>query len=361
MSSQPRAAEPDAGAPARWWHSEGEKVVCVLCPRYCRLGEGQAGFCYIRVNRGGELRSLGYGRPAALQVDPIEKKPLNHFMPGTTILSLGTAGCNMGCKFCQNWEISKSRNDQVRSVALGPEELVAQAVRAGCGSIAFTYNEPTIFGEYVVDTSRLARERGLKSVMVTNGYITLEALPEVYEFVDAANVDLKAFTEEFYRKMTLTHLEPVLRALVELAKRGVWVEITTLIIPTLNDALSEIRELARWILDNMGAEVPLHFTAFHPDFRLTGIPPTPPSTIETARETALEQGLKHVYVGNVLSDEGSSTFCPACGEMVIRRSWHSVEAYRLIDGRCPCGRRIAGYFPAAPSGPPRRSVFSLLR
>jgi pyruvate formate lyase activating enzyme len=355
MLTESHNAPRESGAPARWWHTEDGKVVCDLCPRYCKLGEGQAGFCYIRVNRDGGLFSLGYGRPASLQVDPIEKKPLNHFMPGTRILSLGTAGCNMGCKFCQNWEISKSREDQVRSVDLMPEDLVAQARRMGCGSLAFTYNEPTIFGEYVVDTSRRARERGLKSVLVTNGYITLEALPEVYEFVDAANVDLKAFTEEFYRKITLTHLDPVLKALVELRRRGVWIEITNLVIPTLNDAVSETRELCRWILDNLGDEVPLHFTAFHPDFKLMNLSATPQTTIEAARETALEQGLRYVYVGNVFSDRGSSTCCPSCGEVVIRRSWHSVEEYRLKDGCCPCGRRIAGYFPATAVGTGRRA------
>jgi pyruvate formate lyase activating enzyme len=335
----------EEGAPARWWRPEGDKVVCWLCPRYCRIGDGQSGFCFIRVNRGGELRSLGYGRPAAIQVDPIEKKPLNHFMPGTRIFSMGTAGCNMGCKFCQNWDISKSRQDQVNSVELPPEAVVANAVRLGCPSLAFTYNEPTIWGEYVIDISKRARERGLRSVMVTNGYVTPEALPEVYEHVDAANVDLKAFTEDFYRKVTLTHIRPVLDALVALQRRGVWVEITNLVIPTLNDAVSESRDLARWVLDHMGDEVPLHFTAFHPDFKLTNLPNTPQETIEAARQEALALGLKYVYVGNVFSDEGSTTYCPSCGQAVIRRSWHRVEENRLVQGRCPCGRRIAGFFP----------------
>ncbi len=345
MSSPALATEKQQGAPARWWRPEGEKALCYLCPRYCKIGEGQSGFCFIRANHGGELRSLGYGRPAAIQIDPIEKKPLNHFMPGTRILSMGTAGCNMGCKFCQNWDISKSRQDQVNSVDLPPDAVVANAIRLGCPSLAFTYNEPTIWGEYVIDISRRAREKGLKCVMVTNGYITLEALPEVYEFIDAANVDLKAFTEEFYRKITLTHIQPVLDALVALQKKGVWVEITNLVIPTLNDARSESRDLARWVLDHMGDEVPLHFTAFHPDFKLQDLPRTPQMTVEAAREEALEVGLKYVYVGNVFSDEGSTTYCPGCGEAVVIRSWHKVEAYRLVDGRCPCGRRIAGYFP----------------
>lgn len=347
LTRQQRGDSLRTARPARWWHAEDDRVLCTLCPRYCRIGEGKAGFCFIRENRGGTLVSLGYGRPAAVQIDPIEKKPLNHFLPGTRVFSLGTAGCNMGCKFCQNWEISKSREDQVRAVEMGPDEVVAQALSHGCHSLAYTYNEPTIWGEYVIDISRTAREAGLFSVMVTNGYITAEALPEIYEFIDGANVDLKAFTEEFYRKVTLTHLAPVLETLVELKRRGVWLELTTLIIPTLNDAVEEIRELSGWVLENLGDEVPLHFTAFHPDFRLMDLPPTPPETVEAARQEALAAGMKYVYVGNVLSDQGSSTRCPGCGEVVIRRSWHSVIENRLVGGSCPCGRRIPGLYEAS--------------
>lgn len=338
---------PQAGAaPARWWRAEEDgRILCYLCPRYCRIGEGQSGFCYIRSNTGGRLWSLAYAQPCALQIDPIEKKPLFHFMPGARILSIGTAGCNMGCKFCQNWEISKSREDQVRSVSLTPAGAVAAADDHACPAIAFTYNEPTIWGEYVIDISRLARDAGVKTVMVTNGYITEEALPEVYEFIDAANVDLKAFTEEFYRKVTLTHLEPVLRTLPVLAARGVWVEITNLIIPTLNDDMDEIRSLAIWIRDHLGEEQPLHLTAFHPDFKLTELPPTPHETLHEARRVALAAGLKHVYEGNVHCAEGSTTYCPRCAEPVIRRSWQRVVESRLEDGCCPCGRRLAGLFP----------------
>ncbi len=361
MAVQPLVEPSSAGAPARWWKPDGDRLLCYLCPRYCRIGEGQSGFCFIRANRGGELVSMGYGRPAAIQIDPIEKKPLNHFLPGTRVFSMGTAGCNMGCKFCQNWEISKSKEDQVRSVSLSPEEVVARALETGCSSLAFTYNEPTIWGEYVIDISRLAREAGLKSVMVTNGYITMEALPEVYEFIDAANVDLKSFTEEFYRKVTLTHLEPVLASLVELQRRGVWIELTTLLIPTLNDAVEEARELATWVLRNLGAEVPLHFTAFHPDFRLMDLPPTPPATVEAARREALGLGLKYVYAGNIVTDAGGRTLCPACGATVIRRSWHAVEEYRLVEGRCACGYQIPGCFPGrGPSERTSRRVLPLL-
>jgi pyruvate formate lyase activating enzyme len=352
----------DEGAPARWWRPDGDRVLCWLCPRYCRIGEGQSGFCFIRVNMGGSLVSLGYGRPAAIQIDPIEKKPLNHFMPGTRILSMGTAGCNMGCKFCQNWDISKSRQDQVNSARLSPHDVVDNALRLGCPSIAFTYNEPTIWAEYGIDISRRAREKGVRCVMVTNGYVTIEALPEVYEFIDAANVDLKAFTEEFYRKVTLTHIRPVLDALVELKKRGVWIEITNLVIPTLNDAVAETKELARWVKEHLGDEVPLHFTAFHPDFKLTELPNTPRETIEAARQEALAIGLRYVYVGNVVSEDGATTWCPSCGRALIRRSWHSIEEYHLIDGRCPCGRAIPGYFPGLPKNGRRDgSVLSLFR
>src|SRR5262245_27923182 len=332
---------------ARWWQKEDDgKILCTLCPRYCRLAEGQAGFCFIRQNQGGRLISLGYGEPAALYADPIEKKPLNHFMPGTKILSMGTAGCNMGCKFCQNWEISKSREDQVRSMHLGPAEAVTAAVSSGCPAMAFTYNEPTIWGEYVIDIARHARGSGVKTVMVTNGYITAEALPEVYERIDAANVDLKAFTEGFYRKITLTHLQPVLEVLPALVARGVWVEVTNLIIPGLNDDMDEIGRLSRWVLENLGPDLPLHFTAFHPDFKLMDVAPTPHETVHAARRVALQTGLRHVYEGNVLCEEGSTTFCPGCGEAIILRTWQRVVQNRTVGGRCPCGQAIAGRFSA---------------
>jgi pyruvate formate lyase activating enzyme len=328
----------------RWWESEpGGRVHCYLCPRHCHIGPGQSGFCFIRVNQGGRLYSLGYAAPAALQIDPIEKKPLSHFLPGTTVFSMGTAGCNMGCFFCQNWDISKSRADQVRSRHLPPEDVVSLALHYGCPSIAFTYNEPTIWGEYVVDICHAAREAGLATVMVTNGYITREAFHDIYDHVDAANVDLKAFTENFYGKITLTHLEPVLEMLTWLRREtDVWFEITNLIIPTLNDDPGELRRLAEWVLENLGPEVPLHFTAFHPDFKLRDKPHTPPETLHRARRIALETGLHYVYEGNIRS-EAANTRCPKCDALLIRRSWHDVRENRLRDGRCPdCGRAIPG-------------------
>jgi pyruvate formate lyase activating enzyme len=329
---------------ARWWEAEpGGRVHCYLCPRHCHIHPGQAGFCFIRINEGGKLYSLGYAAPAALQIDPIEKKPLNHFLPGTRIFSMGTAGCNMGCFFCQNWDISKSRSDQVHSQLVPPEDVPLLALRNGCDSIAFTYNEPTIWGEYVVDICHAAKEHGLNTVMVTNGYITYEAFHDIYDHIDAANVDLKAFTEGFYGKVTLTHLQPVLETLEFLKNEtNVWFEITNLMIPTLNDDPGETRKLAEWILEHLGADVPLHFTAFHPDFKLQDKPPTPPETLHRAREIAREVGLRYVYEGNIRS-EGAHTSCPMCNTLLIRRSWHDVLENHLKDGAChKCGFRIAG-------------------
>jgi pyruvate formate lyase activating enzyme len=330
--------------PALWWREEEGRVVCTLCPRYCGLHEGQAGFCFIRKNVGGKLVSLGYGKPTGFGVDPVEKKPLNHFLPGTSILSFGTAGCNLGCKFCQNWSISKAEIDSVRSVHVTPEEVVRIAREEGCGSIAYTYNDPVIFGEFVIDVSRVAREAGLKNVMVTAGYITPEARSDVFRFIDGANVDLKAFTDTFYRKHSLARIGPVKETLVWLRREtDVWFEITTLLIPGLNDAPEEIREECAWIRDNLGPQIPLHFTAFHPDFRMLDRPRTPHATLRLARSIAREEGLDFVYVGNVHDDEGQATFCPACGALLIERDWHSVRRNRLKRGACPdCGAGIPG-------------------
>jgi pyruvate formate lyase activating enzyme len=329
---------------ARWWEpmSEG-RVHCYLCPRHCHIGEGQSGFCFIRANEGGKLYSLGYASPAALQIDPIEKKPLNHFLPGTNVFSLGTAGCNMGCSFCQNWDISKSKSDQSRSAHIPPQDIVALAIHNHCPTIAFTYNEPTIWGEYVVDICAAARESGIKTVMVTNGYITREAFHDIYDHVDAANVDLKAFTENFYGKTTLTHLQPVLDTLTWLKQETkVWFEITNLLIPTLNDDPGEIRELADWILKHLGPDVPLHFTAFHPDFKLQDKPRTPPETLHRARRIALDAGLHYVYEGNILGGAGD-TNCPGCGRTLVRRGWHNVIENLIVEGACPaCHTAIPG-------------------
>lgn len=320
---------------------------CTLCPRYCRLKPGQHGFCYVRKNIDGKLYTLAYGKPYAVNVDPIEKKPLFHFLPGSKILSIGTAGCNMACKFCQNWDISKAEYDQTRAIDLPPERLVQLSYHYNARGIAYTYNEPTIFAEYAMDTAELARANNLKNVMVTNGYISPGAIPQVYQNIDGANVDLKAFSEEFYNKMTLSHLQPVLETLQLLKRRNVWIEVTNLIIPTLNDNFDEIRRMSEWILNNLGAETPLHFTAFHPDYKLTSIPPTMPSILLKAREEAQKVGLRYVYVGNVSNEEASSTYCHNCGALLIRRNWYTTSIVNLENGKCSkCGERLAGIFEA---------------
>jgi pyruvate formate lyase activating enzyme len=331
---------------ALWWESQEDgRILCTLCPRYCKIGEDQAGFCYIRKNINGKLYSLGYGKSTGFAIDPIEKKPLNHFLPGTGVLSFGTAGCNLGCRFCQNWSISKAKLDDAQSLNATPEEVVQLALRRNVPSIAFTYNDPVIWGEFVVDISRIARECGVKSVMVTAGYITPEARPEVYRYIDAANVDLKGFTERFYHKLTFSHLEPVLDTLKWLKhETDVWFEITNLMIPGENDDPEETKQMCGWILQNLGDSVPLHFTAFHPDFKMMDKPRTPASTLTLARKIALSMGIKYCYVGNVFDDEGQSTHCPACDRVLIRRSWHDLLEYHLIGDRCPCGQKIPGYF-----------------
>ncbi len=332
---------------AKWWEPvDNEKILCTLCPRYCKIGDGQPGFCYIRQNHNGKLYTLGYARPTGFAIDPIEKKPLNHFLPGTTVLSFGTAGCNLGCKFCQNWSISKAKIDELNSLNVTPQDVVALAVKKSTPSIAYTYNDPTIFGEYVIDISMLAREAEIKSVMVTAGYIDKEARKEVYKYIDAANVDLKGFTEKFYWKTTSSHLEDVLDTLVWLKNEtDVWFEITTLLIPDENDSEEEIKSECDWILNNLGDTIPLHFTAFHPDFRMLDKENTPERTLTKARGIALSMGMKYCYVGNVHNAEGQTTFCPNCGETLIRRDWHTVISDSLIAGRCNnCSYVIHGVF-----------------
>jgi len=330
---------------AKWWEKDPSgKILCTLCPRYCRIGEGQSGFCYIRQNIGGQLFSLGYGRPTGFAIDPIEKKPLNHFYPGTEILSFGTAGCNLGCKFCQNWSMSKARLADSNALYASPEDVINLALKHNVPSIAYTYNDPTIFGEYVIDISRIGREAGIKSVMVTNGYIDKRARKEVYEFVDAANVDLKGFSESFYHKMTFSHLDDVLDTLIWLhTETNVWFEITTLLIPNENDSDDELKQMCDWITGHLGDEIPLHFTAFHPDFKLNNHPPTPPATLRRARQIALDAGIKYCYVGNIHDLAGQTTYCPECNRDLIKRNWHSVLENNIVNGRCPhCHASIAG-------------------
>jgi pyruvate formate lyase activating enzyme len=338
---------PTALHTARWWETLPDgRIHCYLCPRHCHIGEGQHGFCYIRQNVEGELVQLGYGRPAALAIDPIEKKPLNHFHPGTTILSMGAAGCNLGCQFCQNFDISKARSMQNSAAHMSPQQVVDLARYRGTPSIAFTYNEPTIWSEFVIDVAKAAHEAGIYTVMVSNGYITREAFFDVYQHIDAANIDLKGFTEGFYAKITLSHMQPVLDVLRWLRREtNVWFEITNLMIPGLNDANAETTELSDWILGELGDDVPLHFTAFHPDFKMLDRPHTPPQTIHRARQIALERGLKFVYEGNIVTPEGGNTTCPGCKRTIVRRSWHRVESCDIEHGKClHCGTEIPGRF-----------------
>jgi len=340
---------------ARYWVPDaGGKVLCTLCPRACRIGEGQNGFCWIRRNRGGHLVTTGWGRTTGFAVDPIEKKPLSHFRPGSSVLSFGTAGCNLGCRFCQNWDISKARTDEAASEdEWSPARVVDLALRTGAPGIAFTYNDPIIWAEYAIDVAREAHARGLFTVFVTNGYVSPEARAEIFRHMDAANVDLKAFTEEFYARQTLSHLEPVKETLEWLARKtDVWVEVTTLLIPGLNDGDDELRELSRFVRDRMSADVPLHFSAFHPSYKMLDRPRTPPATLSRARAIAMGEGLRYVYTGNVRDLEGGTTFCPTCHAKVVERDGFAVRAVRMAGDRCAaCGTRIAGRFAEGPTAP----------
>lgn len=330
---------------AKWQETlENDKIRCTLCPRYCRLSDGQTGFCAVRQNINGKLYALAYGRPTGFAIDPIEKKPLNHFLPATNILSFGTAGCNLGCKFCQNWTMSKAQLDDAQAMHVQPDQVVKLAKQRHTPSIAFTYNDPIIFGEYVIDIARLAREEGIHSVMVTNGYIDPVARREVFKDIAAANVDLKGFSETFYRKLTLARLQPVLDTLIWIKNEtNVWLEITTLLIPGANDATDEIKAMCEWILDNLGESVPVHFTAFHPTFRLTDRPRTAEHILRNARQLALEAGIKHCYLGNISDTAAQSTYCPQCGELLIQRDWHRTAILNLKNGRCAaCNQPIAG-------------------
>lgn len=332
---------------AKWWETlENGRIKCTLCPRYCTLSDGQNGFCYIRKNIDNKLYSLGYGRPTGFAVDPIEKKPLSHFLPGTDILSFGTAGCNLGCKFCQNWSMSKAKIDNIESLYCTPEEVIKIAKKYKTPSIAYTYNDPTIFGEYVEDIAALAREEGIKSVMVTAGYIDKEARKDIYKNIDAANVDLKAFTETFYQKLTLSNLSDVLDTLLWLRNEtDIWFEITTLLIPDENDSDEEIKNLCDWIVENLGVDIPVHFTAFHPDFKMRDKSGTPGKTLIKALDIAHSLGINYCYVGNVHNVEGQTTFCPKCNEPLIIRDWHSILDNKITEGKCfNCNSEIAGVF-----------------
>lgn len=341
---------PESHHPARWWHPLPDgRIQCDLCPRDCRLHEGQRGLCFVRKMEGGQMVLSTYGRSSGFCVDPIEKKPLNHFYPGSSVLSFGTAGCNLACKFCQNWDISKSRETDTLMDQASPDEIALAAERSGCKSVAFTYNDPVIFAEYAMDVADACRARGIQTVAVTAGYIHDAPRAEFYSKMDAANVDLKAFTDDFYVKLTGAHLQPVLDTLIYLKREtDVWFEITTLLIPGKNDSDAELLAMSQWIMRELGPEVPLHFSAFHPDWKMTDVPPTPPATLTRARDIALRAGLHYVYTGNVHDTTGGTTFCPGCHEALIVRDWYRIDRYNLTaEGRCPhCTASIAGRFGA---------------
>ncbi len=338
--------------PTTWWSRlDDGRIRCEVCPRGCALHEGQRGLCFVRMREGDGIVLTTDGRSSGFCVDPIEKKPLNHFLPGTSVLSFGTAGCNLACRFCQNWDISKSREVDTLSDAASPEAVAEVASRLGCRSVAFTYNDPVVFLEYATDVADACRDRGIKAAAVTAGYINAEPRVEMYRHMDAANVDLKAFTEGFYRRICAGHLRPVLDTLEYLRHESdVWLEITTLLIPGLNDSNDEIDAMTRWVVDHLGPDVPMHFTAFHPDWKMRDRPPTPLSTLSRARRIALENGIRYAYTGNVFDPTGQATYCSGCGAELIGRDGYDITTWSLGEGgRCrACGARCAGVLEAAP-------------
>jgi len=348
--------------PTRFWHElEDGRIQCDACPRYCKLHEGQRGLCFVRARVENQVVLTSYGRSSGFCIDPIEKKPLNHFLPGTPVLSFGTAGCNLACKFCQNWDMSKSRELDTLMDRAEPETLATAARALGCRSIAFTYNDPVIFLEYAVDTARACREVGIKSVAVTAGYVGEDARREFFRHMDAANVDLKAFTDRFYHRVCGGRLEPVLDTLRYIKRETtVWLELTTLLIPGENDSPEELDQMTRWVVEELGPDVPMHFTAFHPDWKMLDIPATPLSTLEQAREIALGNGVRYAYTGNVHDKAGESTYCHGCGQRLIGRDWYVLSEWNLTaDGHCNrCGAPCAGVFEAEPGhwGAQRRPV-----
>ncbi|KAF0118619.1 MAG: pyruvate formate lyase activating enzyme [Rhodospirillaceae bacterium] len=348
--------------PGRHWRRRDDgRIVCEVCPRECALQAGQRGLCFVRASDGTQMVLTTYGRSSGFCIDPIEKKPLNHFLPGTPVLSFGTAGCNLTCRFCQNWDISKARQFDRLLDQASPEAIAQAARRLGCASVAFTYNDPVIFLEYAIDTARACHAHGIRTVAVTAGYIAPAARREFFAHMDAANVDLKAFTEDFYHRLATAHRDPILDTLRYLKhETNVWVEVTTLVIPGENDSEAETDAMTRWMVRELGEDVPLHLTAFHPDWKMTDRIPTPPQTLVRARAIARANGLRHVYTGNIRDRDGGSTYCHGCGQRVIDRDWHQINHFALTDdGHCRgCGALCAGVFhgPAGSWGRRRQPV-----
>ena len=347
----------------QYWHKlEDGRIQCDLCPRYCKLHEGQHGLCFVRANEDDAIVLTTYGRSSGFCIDPIEKKPLNHFLPGSPVFSFGTAGCNLACKFCQNWDISKSREIRTLADEAMPDKIVRVAAAEGCRSVAYTYNDPVIFLEYARDVALASQKLGLKSVAVTAGYICPEPRREFFSFVDAANVDLKGFTDDFYWKLTGGHLQPILDTLLYLKNEtDVWFETTTLLIPGMNDSAAELDEMTRWVVEQLGPDVPMHFTAFHPDWKMLDVPATPEATLQQAREIAMSNGVRYAYTGNVHDKTGQSTYCHHCGQCLIGRDWYILSEWNLdAQGCCSaCGTRCAGVFDSGPGdwGARRKPIY----
>jgi len=353
MSNPPAPLAPSESiVPTKYWHRlDDGRIQCNMCPRFCKLREGQRGLCFVRARHRGRIVLTTYGRSSGFCVDPIEKKPLNHFLPGTPVLSFGTAGCNLACRFCQNWDISKAREFDILADQASPETVAQRALDLGCRSVAFTYNDPVIFHEYAIDVASASRAVGVKAVAVTAGYVTPEPRAEFYAHMDAANIDLKGLSEDFYRGACAGHLEPVLETLEYVHhETKVWLEVTTLLIPGLNDSNKEVDALTTWIVEHLGPEVPLHFTAFHPDFKMLDRPPTPPETLTRARQIGRGNGLLHVYTGNVEDPRGQATYCHACRTELIERNRYDLGNWGLDDGgRCAvCGTPCPGVFESRP-------------
>jgi len=338
--------------PTRYWHRlEDDRIRCDVCPRACKLRAGQQGLCFVRACADDRILLTSYGRSSGFCVDPIEKKPLNHFLPGTPVLSFGTAGCNLVCKFCQNWDMSKSRQVDTLAASASPMAIARKAEELGCHGVAYTYNDPVIFLEYARDTALACRERGIRNLAVTAGYISPGAREDLFSAMDAANVDLKAFTDDFYRRLCGGHLAPVLETLEYLRQETrVWLELTTLLIPGHNDSDAELERMCAWVREHLGPATPMHFTAFHPDWKLRDLPPTPPATLIRARAIARRNGIRYAYTGNVRDTEGGSTWCHQCGALLIERDGYRLGAWGLTpEGKCAaCGTTCAGHFESQP-------------
>jgi len=351
MKTQERPLIAPGTVPGQWWHPLVDgRIQCDLCPRACKLGMRQRGFCFVRENIGGRMALTAYGRTSGFCIDPIEKKPLNHFYPGSASLSFGTAGCNLGCRFCQNWNISKARESVLLSCEANPEDIARAARKLGCRSVSFTYNDPVIFAEFAIDVAEACHAEGVAAIAVTAGHMTGISRPEFFRHMDAANVDLKGFTDSFYRKVCAGQLAPVLETLKYLRHQTTaWLEVTTLLIPGENDSEEELNLAAEWFSANLGADVPWHFSAFHPSYKMLGTLPTPPASLARARSIARAHGLMYVYTGNIHDPVGGSTWCPHCGHLVIGRDGYSISRWQIKNGACAvCGFPIAGHFSKKP-------------